>query len=175
VRIVVSDPPPGDFEALLERRRRLGLDRQDEVWEGVLHVNPLPHGRHTKVQQQIMALLDPLARAAGLTPLAASNLGDRDDYRGPDGLLQHPGADRLFYPTAALVLEVVSPGDETWDKLAFYAAHEVEELLIVDPQQRTVDWLTLEAGHYRPTTQSALIDLGPASLANQIDWPALED
>ncbi|MGA2470786.1 MAG: hypothetical protein ABSG64_08865 [Solirubrobacteraceae bacterium] len=65
MRTVVCDPPPADFEALLERRRRLGVDRYDEVWAGVLHVNPGPHGRHAKVQQQVMEQLGPLARAAG--------------------------------------------------------------------------------------------------------------
>jgi Uma2 family endonuclease len=52
----------------------------------------------------------------------------------------------VYLPTAALVLEVVSPGDETWEKLGFYAAHGVEELLIVDPQEKAVSWIGLEAG-----------------------------
>jgi hypothetical protein len=33
----VRDPQPTEFEALLERRRQLGQDLFDEVWEGVLH------------------------------------------------------------------------------------------------------------------------------------------
>jgi hypothetical protein len=37
---LVKDPPPAEFEALLAGRRRLGQDRFDEVWEGVLHMNP---------------------------------------------------------------------------------------------------------------------------------------
>ena len=39
---LVRDPQPAEFEALLERRRRLGQDLFDEVWEGVLHMNPAP-------------------------------------------------------------------------------------------------------------------------------------
>jgi hypothetical protein len=175
VRTIVSDPPPADFEAFMERRRRWGGDRRDEVWQGVLHMNQLPHGRHAKVQAQVLVLLDPFARAAELMLLAASNLGDPDDFRGPDGMLQGPGPDRLYYPTAALALEVVSPGDETWDKLAFYASHGVDELLIVDPQERTVQWLALDGGGYQPTPQSGLIDLGPSELAERIDWPELTD
>jgi hypothetical protein len=159
----------------MERRRRWGADRHDEVWAGVLHMNPGPHGRHAKVQQQVMALLDPLARAAGLTPLAASNLGDADDYRVPDGALQHHGPDRLYYPTAALALEVVSVGDESWEKLPFYAAQHVDELLIVDPQERAVHWLALEAGEYRPVARSALVELGSDELAERIDWPVGEE
>ena len=169
----MSDPPPPDFEALLERRRRWGADHRDEVWEGVLHVNPAPHGRHAKLQAQVMALLDPLARDAHLTPLAESNLGDAEDYRVPDAALQRPGSDLLYYASAALVLEVVSPGDETWDKLAFYASHGVDELLIVDPQEHAVHWLVLDGGGYQPPPRSVLVDLGPSELAGRIDWPDL--
>jgi len=35
---LVLDPAPYELDALLERRRRSGLDRLDEVWEGVLRV-----------------------------------------------------------------------------------------------------------------------------------------
>ncbi len=37
--VLVGGVPPV-LEQWLERRRRLGLDRRDEVWEGVLHVAP---------------------------------------------------------------------------------------------------------------------------------------
>jgi Uma2 family endonuclease len=70
-----------------------------------------------------------------------------------------------------LVIEIVSPGDESWQKLPFYAAHGVQELLIVDPQQRTVSWLGLEAGEYRHLKRSGLIELGASEFAEQIDWP----
>ena len=43
---LVKDPPPAGFEELLERRRELGQDLLDEVWEGVYHVNPAPAARH---------------------------------------------------------------------------------------------------------------------------------
>jgi Uma2 family endonuclease len=74
-------------------------------------------------------------------------------------------------PTAALVVEIVSPGDETWDKLPFYAKHQVDEILIVDPGKRTVDWLALADGEYRPVERSALIELGSGELAERIEWP----
>jgi Uma2 family endonuclease len=175
VRTLVCDPPPPEFAALLERRRRLGIDRRDEVWAGVLHVNPLPHGRHARVQAQLIALLAPLAHAGGLTVLAGANLGADGDFRGPDGMLQRPGPDRLYYPSAALVVEVLSPHDESWDKLAFYSSHGVEEIVIVDPQARLVHWLGLEGEEYRPLERSRLVDLGPRELGERIDWLAPED
>jgi Uma2 family endonuclease len=173
MRTLLPDPPPAGVRELLERRKMLGQDRKDEVWEGVLHMVPAPGHSHAKVAQQLAEMLGPLARAAGLQPtMAEFNLGDSDeDYRVPDGGLHRPGAAEMWHPTAALVVEIVSPGDDTWKKLPFYAAHDVDELLIVDPDTRTVHWLALADGRYEPTERSGLIELGTAQLAERIDWP----
>lgn len=170
---VVLDPAPHEIEVLRERRRRSGLDRLDEVWEGVLHMVPAPSHEHAAIAQQLAELLGPLARASGLEPtMSELNLGESDeDFRVPDGALHRPGASGTWHPTAALVVEIVSPGDESWQKLAFYAAHQVDEVLIVDPQERAVHWLVLAAGEYRPIERSGLIDLGAAELAAQLNWP----
>jgi Uma2 family endonuclease len=173
VPTLVLDPPPADFEALLERRRQLGQDLLDEVWEGVYHVNPASHRRHAHVAQQLAELLGAPARGAGLVPMISIfNLGEPDDYRVPDGGLFRPGPDEVYVPTAEIVVEIVSPGDETWQKLGFYAAHDVGELLMVDPQERRVHWLALRSGgEYEPVERSGLIALGRVQLAEQIDWP----
>lgn len=47
-------------------------------------------------------------------------------------------------------------------------------VLIVDLIRRSVDWLGLSAGEYRPIQKSGLIDLGPAELAQRIDWPQVD-
>jgi Uma2 family endonuclease len=168
---LVRDPQPAEFEALLERRRRLGQDLYDEVWDGVLHMNPAPAGRHGQIDRQLALILTPHARAAGLTSTGTFNLGSEGDYRVPDGGLHRDWRDQVWYGTAALVIEIVSPGDESWGKLNFYAAHGVEELLIVDPAQRTVSWMGLEGGEYQHLKRSGLIELGAAELAQRIDWP----
>ena len=169
----VRDPPPPEFEALLARRRRLGLDVLDEVWNGVYVMRQVPAAWHADLAQQLAAILGPLARDAALLPLInISNLGEPDDYRVPDGGLFVPGPDGLYMPTAAMVVEIVASGDGTWEKLDFYAAHGVDELLIVDPLKREVHWLTLLSdGGYQPAEQSALVALGAAALAERIDWP----
>jgi hypothetical protein len=74
---LVRDPQPAEFEALLERRRRLGQDLFDEVWEGVLHVNPAPSGRHGDLESQLHVLLRPIAQRAGLRMRGQLNLGGR--------------------------------------------------------------------------------------------------
>ncbi len=66
-------------------------------------------------------------------------------------------------------VEIVSPGD----KFDFYAAHDVDEVLVVDPDKRTVDWFALKDGEYKPIEPSGVIELGATELAQQIDWAKL--
>lgn len=175
MRALLLDSPASGLEDLLERRRRSGLDRNDEVWEGVLHMVPAPSGPHSSVEWQLARLLGPLAEQADLHAGGQFNLGAGEhDYRVPDGGLHRAPPLVTWYPTAALVLEIVSPGDESWEKLPFYATHGVDEVLIVDPQQRSVDWLALEDGEYAPIERSGLVELGPQELAQQLDWPQID-
>ncbi len=133
---------------------------------------PVPSHRHSALGAQVKALLREPAAAAGLTVTDDFNLGDSlQNFRVPDGGLHRPGAAEMWHPTAALVLEVLSSGDESWEKLPFYAAHGVDEVLILDSEQRQLHWLALADGVYAPTRRSGLIELGPAELAQQIDWP----
>jgi hypothetical protein len=86
--------------------------------------------------------------------------------------MHRPGAGGVWHPTAALVVEILSPGDETREKLPFYARHEVDEVVIVDPVERAVEWLALEGDGYEAVARSGLLDGGPAALAAEIEWPA---
>lgn len=174
MRTLVLDPAPAEFEALLQRRHRLGLDSRDEVWEGTYRMIPPPSFAHQRVAEQLASLLRGHARDAGLEPLIREfGLGDPADYRVPDGGLHRPGAGGVWHPTAALVIEIVSPGDDTWQKLPFYAAHNVDELLIVDPQERAVHWLRRNGARYEEVERSSLVALRGKELAEQIDWPSV--
>ena len=170
--LVLGTPPP-ELEALIERRRQAGVDRLDEVWQGVRHMVPGPSIEHADISQQLAVLLDGPARAAGLRPtMSEFNLGESEhDFRVPDGGLHRPGASGVWQATAAAVVEILSPGDESRQKLPFYADHDVDEVLLVDPAERTVTWLALHDGEYEPVQRSGLIDHGPSELAQQLDWP----
>ncbi len=170
---VVLDPYAYELDALKERRRISGLDRLDEVWEGVLHMVPAPNYGHARLTQQLAEILGSPAREAGLeAAMGEFNLGDSiEDFRVPDGGVHRPGASGTWLSTAALVVEIISPGDETWQKLPFYAAHSVDEVLILDPEERSVHWLGLAGGEYSAIDRSGLIDLGRDQLAELIDWP----
>lgn len=171
--VLLGDPEPA-VQSWLERRRALGQDLFDEVWEGVLHVVPAPRLRHGLLDHQVAQRLDPSARRAGLVGSGPANIGLEHDYRVPDHVYHRDPVDAVFVPTAALVVEIVSPRDETYAKLDFYAARGVEELLIVDPERRSVQWYAREGDRMAPRDRSALLDLSGEELAAAIDWPPTE-
>lgn len=170
MRTLLPDPPPVPFDQLLAQRSGFGADRRDEVWEGVLHVNPPASHEHERLVMLLGRLLGPYADAAGLELTGAVAIGHSGDYRAPDLALHRPDAAEQWHPTAALVVEVTSPNDETWGKVPFYAAHRVDELLIVDTHEQQVQWRAIEGGEYRPIEKSRLIDLGPSEVSKRTGW-----
>lgn len=175
MRTLVLDPQTPGLRELMEIRKRSGLDQLDEIWEGVYHMVPAPSYAHGDIDSQLHLIIRPLGAQVGLTMTSQCNIGEGiHDYRVPDCTLHRPGAHGDWHLTAALVIEVVSPHDESYEKFSFYAAHEIDEVLIVDPQQRSVRWFARAGGDYQPTKRSRLIDLGPDELAMQIRWPAVE-
>ena len=176
MRTVVLAETPHELQVWLERRRELGQDRRDEVWEGEYHVAPAPRPRHLELEMQLAALLRPLAPSAGLVQIGGANVGDAEDYRIPDQTYVRSFVDDLYLPTAALVIEVISPGDESRRKMPFYADHEVDEVVLVDPQRRTVEWYALDRDGrgraYRPVDRGELLDVTAADLTGRLDWPA---
>lgn len=171
MRTVVLGPRPPEFEALLERRHALGQDLYDEVWEGEYHMAPAPHPFHGILDDEIAAVLRPPARRVGLIGSGPFNLGVSDNYRVPDRGLHRETPTTTYVQTAAMVIEILSPDDETWDKIDFYAAHSVDELLIVDSHKRSVTWLVLGGGRYAEQDSSSLLGVSSADLAAQINWP----
>lgn len=174
--MLVLDPGTAGLNELLERRRHAGMDRFDEVWEGVLHMVLAPRGEHADISQQLAEILAGPARDAELVPtMAEFNLGESEhDYRVPDGGVHRERPRGVWFATAAIVVEIVSPDDETWEKLPFYARQLVDEILIVDPLERAVHWLALGDAGYAPIDRSRLIDLGAADVTERIDWPPPE-
>lgn len=134
---------------------------------------PPPSVEHERLLIKLGGLLSPHAAASQLAITGGIGIGaDEHDYRVPDLTLLRPGYEPQWNDTAALVVEIVSPQDKSWDKLPFYAAHRVDEVVIVDRAKRSVDWLALAGDRYEPTTSSGLIEFGPEQLAEQLDWPA---
>jgi Uma2 family endonuclease len=171
VKTVVLGPRPAELEQLIERRRKLGIDTFDEVWRGSYHVAPAAHPTHGYIANQIAVLLAPLARSAGLVGTEPFSLGDPGDYRVPDGGYHRGLPTTTWVPTAAVVVEVVSPDDETYEKFGFYAAHGVDELIVADPAARTVTCWAREETAYREAPESTVLAVTAQWLRNSIGWP----
>lgn len=168
--VIVGDPPV-EITSFLTRRRALGQDTFDEVWEGDYHVVPAPHSWHGQVDSELAALLRSPAKSAGLFITTPFNLGAEDDYRVPDGGYHRSRPSGVWIATAAIVVEVVSPDDETWEKFDFYARHHVEEICVADPMARQIRWFVLAGDAYEETAASPLLGVTTADLVAAIDWP----
>jgi len=176
MRTVILGERPVEIERLIAHRQATGADTHDELWEGVYHMAPAPNSRHGRLAHRLLSVLALHAGSSRLDPLTEFNLGEPDDFRVPDGGLLRAGtADASFQPTAALVVEVVSPGDESWAKLPFYAAHGVDEVIVADTADRTLAWFALGDGTYRRVDHSDLLDVAVADLHAAIDWPPDDD
>lgn len=157
--------------AWLERRRALGQDGRDDVWRGTYRVIDHEHARNGNIAMQLVAILDAHTRAAGLHAGGLFNLGEPGDYRIPDLGYHRTREFHDYMPTAALVVEVLSPRDETFKKFGFYAAHGVDELWVVDPEANTVRIWQRTEGAYDESGRSELLGLDAAQVADDIDWP----
>lgn len=168
--LFVTDPPQ-PVEDWLARRRALGQDRFDEVWEGEYHVAPAPSGRHAQVDDEIGLVLGPLAKRVGLRGATTCNIGRPDDFRVPDRAYFRSGGLAVWNPTAAIVVEVVSPGDESRLKFAFYHRQGIEEVLIVEPEARTAEWFVRGEDGFLPADGSAVLGITAADLVAAVEWP----
>lgn len=168
---LVLGPRPPELQALIDRRRELGLDGHDEVWEGVYVMAPFADVSHGALKSRVVRIVDPLAEAAGLVPGDSFNLGDAQSFRVPDAGWHWRLQKGVYAPTAAIVLEVLSPDDRTFDKLGFYAAHDVQEVLVADPTSRTLRCWQLRDGALVETDRSALLGADMHLLTGRIVWP----
>jgi Uma2 family endonuclease len=145
MRVLMLEPPPD----LLEDRRRKGLDHRDEVWDGVVHVVPPPSLRHQEFESGLEEVLRPLARLRGLGCMHNTGLfrGDQN-YRVPDLMVFHPKdvSERGVEAHAEVVIELLSPHDESREQLPFYESAEVSEVFLIDPGTRAVEQYVLRGG-----------------------------
>lgn len=154
------EAPAELLEELLEERRRKGLDRWDEVWDGVYHMVPSPTEEHQRLALRLGAVLLPLVEARGLRIAQDLELHrpgtNRDDYKIPDLMVYAPPRGKVV-EVAELVIEILSPGDETEKKLPWYASLPVREVLVLDPATRTPELHGPQGTSARGVVRSALL------------------
>jgi Uma2 family endonuclease len=155
MRAVMIDPPP----EMLEERRRLGQDKRDEVWDGVVHMVPPASSPHQYFGSDLEFVLRRVCTPRGLRVgreqgVLAPETADFSNYRVPDINVAQPRfvSRRGVEGRAELVVEVLSPKDESRDKFDFYARCDVQEVWLVDPDTRAIEVYTLRGGKYFAVT-----------------------
>ena len=124
-------------------RQDSGLDRYDEVWEGVYVMAPIANNEHQGIQARLAAVLTNVVGLDSDTRvLAGANVSDREkdwehNYRVPDVLVVQPGGKARDCGTHLcggpdFAVEIVSPRDRSREKLNFYSEIGVRELLVID-------------------------------------------
>ena len=159
MKVVAAVAPPG----VVEWRRRMGVDRHDEMWKGVLHMNPLPNRDHQELAAELWQWLHVhWARPGGNRVYFERNVARPgqwpNDYRGPDLVLLTPECfprDKNEYIEGPpdVVVEIRSPSDETYEKLTFYAQLGVPEVWVVNRDTKVPDLLVLNRDAERYDSQ----------------------
>jgi Uma2 family endonuclease len=143
----------------LERRKKLGHDIWDEMWDGVLHMPPMPNFDHQDLEGSMEGYLrrrwarPNKAKVAHQINLAPPG-GWPTNFRIPDLILLTPPRFRImrgdyFEGAPDVVVEIRSPDDESYDKLPFYAALGVPEVWFVDRDTKEPEIYLLRRGKYR--------------------------
>jgi Uma2 family endonuclease len=146
-------------------RREIGIDKYDEMWEGVPHMTPAPKRSHQDiVLDMAMWLRTHWARPQGnrvhRDVNVASPGGWPNNFRVPDLVLLTPDRfaidhDDYFEGAPTVVVEIRSRGDETMKKLPFYAQIGVPEVWLIDRDTRQPELLVLRDGQYQQQSLTA--------------------
>lgn len=154
-----------DLPAEIERwRREQGAKLREEVWEGVLHMGPQPMVEHQAFGAKLLAwLLKHWADPTGGLVVHEVNVAHPDwypdrwqqNYRVPDLIALSPErADRNVNECIVggpdVVIEIHSPGDESYEKLPFYGEIGVREAWIIHRDSKACEIFRATPSSGRP-------------------------
>lgn len=155
MRAVMYEVPPD----ILAWRKHTGADRWDEMWEEVLHMAPSPNRQHQDLEWAMETYLRlRWARPRGARVYHQINVcpsgGWPHNYRIPALVLLTPERfaidhNEYFEGAPDVVVELRSPGDESYEKLDFYAALGVLEVWIIQRDSKEPEIYTLQGSDYR--------------------------
>lgn len=166
----------------LEQRKRLGLDRRDEMWEGVLHMNPAPLSEHQRVLVKLVAFLDPLLtqQKRGQLLLEVNVFDEQSvgqNYRIPDLSFLSAGREALLTRDGVrgggpdVVIEIRSPDDETYDKFPFFIKLGIPEVVVIDRDSKIPEVYRLAGSAYdrKPTCADGWILCEPMLIELRVE------
>jgi Uma2 family endonuclease len=172
---LINDPEvEREFRA---QRKRQGLDKYDEVWDGVLVVPALPNTEHQVLVQKLSlpfcAVID--WDRGGLVAPGVNVTDQRKDwtknYRCPDVVVRLPGGRAVDRGSNWLggpdfLVEIVSPSDDPLLKFDFYAKVKAQEVMVIDRDPWALELYQLRRGKLRLAGRSDLAN--PAVLASGV-------
>jgi Uma2 family endonuclease len=155
-------------ERLRAERAASGADRYDEMWEDVYMMAPMPNHEHQLLVGRFTRVLGEVVTDAELGDVVPGvNVSDRvagweSNYRVPDVAVflkttRAVNHDQFWYGGPDFVVEIVSPHDQTREKLGFYGAIGTRELLVVDRDPWRLE-LYRHDGNSLPRVSTSLVD-----------------
>ena len=160
---------PSLEQRLRAEREASGADRFDEVWEGVYMMTPMPNDEHQQIVMRLSSILQEVIGWPGsgeVRPgvnLSAAEEDWKSDYRVPDIAVFVSDTAAINRGThwqgaADFLVEVISTGDRTREKLPYYAKLGVRELLLIDRDPWAVELYRLGDGGFKRAGVSSLDD-----------------
>jgi hypothetical protein len=161
MRAIMTEVP----QFVLDWRKKTGAERWDEMWDGVLHITPSPN----RIQQDFEGDLECWLRNCWARPFGnkvyheinvASPGRWPNNYRIPDLVLLTPDCfdidrNEYFEGAPTVVMEIRSPGDETMEKLPFYAQIGVPEVWVIDRDTKELTLYRLKSDEYEEQSPHA--------------------
>jgi len=151
-------------------------DQYDEVWEGVYIVTPLPNCDHQEIVGELDSILrEVIVRTKLGRVFPGVNLSDRNidwkyNYREPDLAVFLRSGKAINHGThwqgaADFLVEIISPGERTREKIPFYSQIGVVELLVIDREPWLLELYRQQNGQLEKVGQCSLD--APEVLAGQ--------
>jgi hypothetical protein len=159
----------GPIRQFIEQRLAWGGGRKDEIWEGVYHMSPDPSNDHQELVSWLCYVFFSALIGTGAKVHAGGNVSDRvvnwyENYRCPDVIVilpNNPIQNRKTYWLGGpdFIVEVLSEGDDSVEKLPFYAKVGTREVLHVDPETKQLTLFSLREGIMQVVGSSSITDL----------------
>ncbi len=153
--VAVTDPEA--IRRLKADREATGLDRRDEMWDGIYVMSPSPNFEHQTISDQLwLVFWSVLDLAGGGVVIHDFNVSDRiegwtENYRIPDiavYLITNTSVNCGTHMCGGpdLAVEILSEGDLARKKLDFYAKIGTRELLLLDRHPWALELYRLAEG-----------------------------
>jgi Uma2 family endonuclease len=134
---------------LIRDRQNRGIDKYDEVWDGVYVMPAMASNPHQDLVLELCVIFhEVIVRENRGRVQPGANVSDRrkgweDNHRCPDIVIVLENSRAVdctthWFGGPDFLVEIQSPGDDSEKKIPFYSKIAVQELLIIHRDERTL-------------------------------------